>query len=142
LLPSVALRLLSVLEWTVRKKLEENGETLKGLYAGQPGRQAKRPSAELLLRAFKGISLTVVEVAGELTGHVTPLTALQRRLLELWGLPAQLYQRLARRETQPARPDQDALRVPSDSDSLTLHFSQPPPIYAERGVRGQPRLPC
>ena len=39
-----------VVEWAVRKKLQESGQTLKGLYAGQPGRQAKRPSAELLLR--------------------------------------------------------------------------------------------
>jgi transposase len=61
LLLSLALRLLTLLEWTVRKKLQETKETLKGLYPGQPGRQAKRPSAELLLQAFKGISLVVVE---------------------------------------------------------------------------------
>jgi transposase len=128
LLLSVALRLLSVLEWTVRKKLEENGETLKGLYDGQPGRQARRPSAELLLRAFRGISLIVVAVAGKLTGHVTPLTGLHQRLLELWGLPAELYQRLARRDAQPAHTDQDVLRVPPESDDLVLHLSQPPPI--------------
>lgn len=104
LLLSLGLRLLSVLEWTVRKKLQENKETLKGLYAGQPGRQAKRPSAELLLQAFKGISLTVVEGAGQRLTHITPLNALQRRLLELWGLHLDLYQR------------------------LTLHSPKPPPI--------------
>jgi transposase len=104
LLLSLALRLLSVLEWTLRKKLQENKETLQGLYPGQPGRKAKRPSAELLLEAFKGISLVIVEAAGQLATHITPLTALQQKLLDLWGLPPDLYQR------------------------LTLHFPKPPPI--------------
>src|SRR5437588_749109 len=80
--------------WTVRRKLQENEETLKGLYAGQPGRQAKRPSAELLLKAFEGISLAIVEVSGERTAHLTPLTALQQQLLDLWELPPDLYNRL------------------------------------------------
>jgi transposase len=104
LLLSLALRLLTLLEWTVREKLQETKQTLKGLYAGQPGRQAKRPSAELLLRAFKGISLAVVEAAGRRATHIPPLNALQQQLLELWELPPDLYQR------------------------LTLHFPEPPPI--------------
>jgi transposase len=104
LLLSIALRLLSLLEWSLRKKLQEKGETLKGLYSGQPGRQAKNPSAELLLRAYKGISLTVLLVAGQLVTYITTLSALQLRLLELWELPPDLYLR------------------------LTLHFSEPPPI--------------
>jgi transposase len=104
LLLSLGLRLLTLLEWTMRKKLQESGQTLKGLYAGQPGRQAKRPSAELLLEAFKGISLAVVEAAGEQAAHLPPLTALQQKLLDLWGLPPDLYLR------------------------LTLHFHEPPPI--------------
>lgn len=104
LLLSLGLRLLSVLEWAMRKKLHESKQTLKGLYAGQPGRQAKRPSAELLLKAFKGISLAVVKVAGQMSAHVTPLTALQQKLVELWELPPDLYQR------------------------LSLHFPKPPPI--------------
>jgi transposase len=104
LLLSLALRLLSVLEWTVRKKLQENKETLKGLYAGQPGRQAKRPSAELLLKAFEGISLVIVQAGEQVTAHVTPLTALHKQLLVLWDLPRDLYLR------------------------LTLHFPKPPPI--------------
>jgi transposase len=104
LLLSLGLRLLTVLEWTMRKKRQENKETLKGLYPGQPGRQAKNPSAELLLQAFKGISLVIVETAGQHVAQVVPLTALQQKLLDLWGLPPDLYQR------------------------LTLHFPEPPPI--------------
>ena len=103
LLLSLALRLLTLLEWRVRKKLQGTKETLKGLYPGQPGRQAKRPSAELLLQAFKGISLAIVEVAGQRAAHIPPLKTLQQKLLDLWELPPDLYLR------------------------LTLHFPEPPP---------------
>jgi len=104
LLLSLAVRVLTLLEGTVRQKLWQAKETLTGVYPGQPGRQARRPSAELLLRAFKGVSLAVVELAGQQVIHVTPLTPLQKRLLDLWNLPADLYQH------------------------LNLHFAKPPPI--------------
>jgi transposase len=104
LLLSLALRLLTLREWTVRGKLQESGQTLKGLYPAQPGRQAKRPGAELLLRAFKGASLVIVKAGGRLVAHSTPLSALQQTLLDLWELPPDLYHR------------------------LTLHFPEPPPV--------------
>jgi transposase len=94
LLLSIVLRLLTLLEWVVRKKLDDSGEKLKGVYPGQPGRQTNRTSAEMLLKVFKGISLSVIEVAGRLQVFITPLTALQEKLLLLWELPADLYQRL------------------------------------------------
>jgi transposase len=118
LLLSLALRLLTVLEWKVRKKLQESGRTLKGLYPGQPGRQARRPSAELLLRAFKGINLTIVEATGQQRTHVTPLTALQKTLLALWELPSHLYQRLAIETREPPR---------ELCHGLSPHFAKPPP---------------
>jgi transposase len=118
LLLSLALRLLSVLQWTVRQKLQETKGTLKGLYPGQAGRQTKSPSAELLLRAFQGLNLTIVEAAGQRLTYVTPLTALQQTLLELWGLPPDLYRCLATRAPEPPR---ELLSC------LTLHFPEPPP---------------
>jgi transposase len=104
LLLSLAVRMLTLLEGTVRQKLGETKETLKGVYPGQPGRQTRRPSAELLLRAFKGVSVAVVKQAGQQFIQVTPLNSLQKRLLDLWNLPADLYQ------------------------NLNLHFAKPPPI--------------
>ena len=119
LLLSLALRLLTVLEWKVRKKLQGSGQTLRGLHPGQPGRQARRPSAELLLRAFRGINLTIVEAAGQRLTHVTALTGLQQTLLALWGLPPDLYQRLTIQI--PETP-------PELHHRLSLHFTEPPPI--------------
>jgi transposase len=118
LLLSLALRLLSVLEWAVRKKLQESGHTLTGLHPGQPGRQAKRPGAELLLRAFRGIHLTLVEAAGQRVIQITPLTALQQTLLKLWGLSPDLYQSLPLRVAE---------LPPDPHHCLTLHFAEPPP---------------
>jgi transposase len=104
LLLSLAVRLLTLLEGRVRQQLGQAKETLTGIYPGQPGRQARRPGAELLLRAFKGVSLAVVVLDDQQFTHVTPLTPLQRKLLDLWNLPADLYQ------------------------NLNLHFAEPPPV--------------
>ena len=101
LLLSLAVRLLTLLEWQVRKHLQDNGQTLKGIYPGQPGRQARRPGAEMLLKVFQGISLSVVEVAGEVSIHVRAETPLQERLLALWGLPADLFHRLTLHCAEP-----------------------------------------
>lgn len=93
---SLALRLLSLLEWAVRERLRQEGAKLQGVYAGQAGRKTDRPSAELLLRAMKTISLSVVEINGQTHALLAPLTDVQLRLLELWDLPPNLYEKLVR----------------------------------------------
>jgi transposase len=93
---SVALRVLSVVEWEVRERLRMEKTKLRDIYAGQPGRQTARPSAELLLRAMQGISVSVVEVSGQVHVLLSPLTTVQKRLLALWDLPPDLYEQVAR----------------------------------------------
>ena len=46
---SLALRVLTLVEWVVRERLREDGSKMPGIYAGPPGRKTARPSAELLL---------------------------------------------------------------------------------------------
>jgi transposase len=92
---SLALRLLTLLEWVVRERLRQEGTKLQGIYAGQPGRKTARPSAELLLANMKTISVSVVEVNGQIHALLSPLTQVQKRLLDLWGLPPDLYDKLA-----------------------------------------------
>jgi transposase len=92
---SLGLRLLTLLEWRVRERLRQEGAKLQGIYAGQPGRRTDRPSAELLLRAMKTISVSVVAVNGQLHALLSPLTAVQKRLLALWGMPSDLYEKVA-----------------------------------------------
>ncbi len=92
---SLALRVLTLLEWVVRQRLRQEGTKLQGVYAGEPGRQTARPSAELLLGAMKTISVSVVEVNGQTHARLSPLTEVQTRLLELWGLQPDLYETVA-----------------------------------------------
>jgi len=92
---SLALRLLTLVEFVVRRELLAQDEKLAGLYEGNPNRQTNRPTAERLLRAFDNISLTFVNLPGQKIVHVTPLTPLQSRILSLLGLPLSIYTELA-----------------------------------------------
>jgi transposase len=101
LLLSLALRVLQLTEWQAREELARGKEVLRGLYPGQPGRKTATPSAELLLRAFRGVSLVVVESGGRLTRQITALSPLQRRLLQLWNLQPDLFQLLESHSSKP-----------------------------------------
>jgi transposase len=98
---SLALRVLTLVEWEVRERLRKDGSKIQGIYAGQPGRKTARPSAELLLAVMKTISVSVVEVNGQTHAMVSPLTEVQKRLLGFWGLPSDLYERVACGFTRP-----------------------------------------
>jgi transposase len=93
---SLALRVLSLVEWVARERLRKEGSSLQEIYAGQPGRKTTRPSAELLLGAMKTISVSVVEVNGQIHALLSPLTEVQKRLLHLWDMPPDLYEKVAR----------------------------------------------
>ena len=79
----------------MRERLRKEGTTLQGVYAGQPGRKTARPSAELLLEVMKTISVSVVEVNGKVHALLSPLSEVQKRLLVLWDLPPDLYDKVA-----------------------------------------------
>ena len=98
---SVALRVLSLVEWVVRERLRKEKTKLRGVYDGQPGRQTARPSAELLLRVMRAISVSVIEVSGQVHVLLSPLTEVHRRLLDLWDLPPDLYDQVARGFPKP-----------------------------------------
>jgi transposase len=92
---SLALRVLTLVEWVVRERLCQDRAKLQGIYDGQPGRKTDRPSAELLLRVLRTISISVVEVDGRIHALLSPLTEVQKRLLKLWDLPPNLYENVA-----------------------------------------------
>ena len=92
---SLALRLLTLVEFVVRRELQAHDEKLAGLYEGNPNRQTNRPTTERLLRAFGNISLTLVNLPGQKFAHLTPLTPLQSRILSLLGLSPSIYTALA-----------------------------------------------
>ena len=91
---SSALRVLTLVEHVARQQLQAIGQALAGLYPGNPTRQTDRPTTERLLRAFRGITLTIVHLPDRTIRHITPLSSLQKRILSLLGLPDTLYDRL------------------------------------------------
>lgn len=98
---SPALRVLTLVEWVVRERLRPERARLQGIYAGQPGRKTDRPGAELLPGVLKTISISVVEVNGRIHALLSPLTEVQKRLLELWDLPPDLYEDVVRGFPEP-----------------------------------------
>jgi transposase len=92
---TIALRVLVLRQCVVRRNLAHQGAPLKGLYPGQPGRQTTRPTAEMMLRTFHGLTLSQVTVNGHTFDHVTPLKDVQQRVLELLELPLAIFSRIA-----------------------------------------------
>jgi transposase len=101
---SFALRVLTLMEFVVRRCLKQQEATLAGLYKDIPRRATATPTAERLLHAFVPITLTQVQLPGQLIRHVTPLTPVQEQILRLLGFPADLYAALAREIPQTAFP--------------------------------------
>jgi transposase len=92
---SIALRVLCLVEFTVRRTLASTEESLAGLSAGQPRRATARPTSEALLRAFRGTNLVLLPSGPGPPRQVTALSALQQRILSLLDLPADTYSRLS-----------------------------------------------
>jgi transposase len=101
---SVAVRILTLLEFVVRRSLKQQEATLVGLYKDQPRKATATPTAERLLQAFVPITLTQVQVSEQVVRHVTPLTPVQQHILALLGFPSDLYTSLAQRIPQTAFP--------------------------------------
>ena len=92
---SIALRMLVLMQFVARENLQREGTTLKGIYPGQPGRQTTRPTTEMLLHVFRGITLSRITINGETYEHLTPLNPVQERIVELIGISLEAFSRLA-----------------------------------------------
>ena len=92
----MAVRFLTLLEFVVRRKLKQNQEKLTGLIENNPKKGIDNPTTERLLKMFNDVTLTIVRMPDQtIIRHITPLTPLQTRILELLGLSAAVYTRLA-----------------------------------------------
>ena len=88
---SLGLRMLCLLEFSVRSELDSTRQELPGLYAGNPKRATANPTAELLLRAFRGITLTVMKINGTLQYFLSALSERQQRILQLLRATDDIY---------------------------------------------------
>lgn len=88
---SLGLRLLTLIEFRVRRGLAATQQELAGLYAGNPTRATARPTTERMLAAFREIHLTLLQEGETLRRHLTALSGVQQRILDLLNFPHTIY---------------------------------------------------
>jgi transposase len=92
---SIAIRLLTLIEFVVRRGLQRGQTALVGLHPENPKKATTTPTTERLLQAFGHMTLTVIHFPDHVLRHVTPLTSLQRDILNLLDLSPDIYHSLA-----------------------------------------------
>ena len=92
---TLGVRVLTVTEFVLRRSLEKDQARLPGLHPENKQKMTDKPTAERLLKAFSGISLTIIKTATgeEILRRLTPLSGLQADILQRLGLGA-LYRQL------------------------------------------------
>jgi transposase len=98
---SIALRVLTLLEFVGRRHLASEKREIAGLYAGNAKRATARPTAERLLEAFQELTLTVIKLPQQTIYHVTPLGSVQLQILEILGFSSEVYTRLETLSVEP-----------------------------------------
>lgn len=88
---SLALRVLTLIEFVVRHNLAQQDCYLTGVYAGNRNRKTKTPRTETLLEVFKGIILNIIYIGEKKWIHLKPLTPTQKRILQLLDMTETVY---------------------------------------------------
>ena len=93
---TLGVRVLTVTEFVLRRSLETEQASLPGLHPENKHKRTDKPTAERILKAFTGVSLTIIKHAtGEdILRRLTPLLAVQKDILQRLGLGASLYEQL------------------------------------------------
>jgi hypothetical protein len=91
-----------VTEFVLRRSLEKDQATLPGLHPENKQKMTDTPTAERILKAFSGVSLTIIKHAAgeEILRRLTPLSRLQEDILQRLGLDASLYEQLEIQEIE------------------------------------------
>jgi transposase len=93
---TLGVRVLTVMEFVLRRSLEQEQATLPGLHPENKQKMADKPTAERLLKAFRDVSLTIITHAAgeEILRRLTPLSRVQEAILQRLGLGTNLYRQL------------------------------------------------
>jgi transposase len=98
---TIGLRLLTLVEFQVRRALAQEQSQIARVYAGNPKRSTAQPTAERLLASFKEITLVLIEARGEVYADLTVLNPLQQRILQLMNFPIDIYTDLGPQSDEP-----------------------------------------
>lgn len=93
LLLSIALQVLTLMEFVSQRELAKKDEPISGLVPGNPKMKTKRPTAERLLSQFDNLHLLIDEKGKQVSGVVVEsLTTLQKKILSILQLSETIYE--------------------------------------------------
>jgi transposase len=88
-----AIKFSCLIQYQVRQELKNTGQSINELYPGNPGRKTTKPTTNLILGAFKGISLVIMKLPdGNTFIQMTNLKPVQLNLIKLLGLKSDLFE--------------------------------------------------
>jgi transposase len=88
---SLAVRVLTLMEFVVRRALAEQQRVLAGLYLDSSRKTTAKPTAERLLRVFLHIKLVTLSLPDKVVSQVTNFSPVHQEIIDLLGLPPDLY---------------------------------------------------
>ncbi len=91
---TVAVKIYTLIEFVVRRSLRNDNEKLGDLHPENKRKKTDTPTAERLLRAFSNITLYIIESGEVIERSLSPLTSLQKNILERLGVGASAYEQL------------------------------------------------
>jgi len=92
----ICLKVCSVIEFKIAKKLKEENEELDNIYEGNPKQSTATPTAKKVLRQFKGVSIALIHQLNVPTPIVmmTDLNQEILRIIRLLGFKSDIYTEL------------------------------------------------
>lgn len=89
----LALQFVTLIQHSIRKNLKEEDQVLTDLVPGNKNRPVSQPTAEIILKRFKGIAAIWVQVPDQqLWATVSNLDPVHYTILNLLRCPDDLYQ--------------------------------------------------
>lgn len=87
----LALRILVLTEFRIRRELKLRQQSILGLKPSSPAVAIERPTTERILQAFDGITWSIVSLDEAQHFYLTPLSQTQLHILDLLNLSADIY---------------------------------------------------
>lgn len=97
----LGVRVLTLMEFVVRRSLKNDNGKLGGLHPENPKKETDRPTTERLLKAFSKMTLTIINTGGQVIHHLPPLSELQKEILRRLRLDFSIYQNLGISRSSP-----------------------------------------
>ncbi len=97
----LALRVIVLLEFRVRRELAQQQQAIVGLNPASKNQAATRPTTERMLKTFGNITFSIVQLGDAVHHHVSPLTLTQQHILSLLHFSDDIYLRLAEFQPKP-----------------------------------------